>query len=381
MPDSAAFWSYVHADDAVDGGRVSQLGRDLVGNYEALTGDSVELFLDADTLHWGDEQREKIDDYLSNVAFFIPVITPRYFMRPECRRELQFFTRRAEGLGLQRLVMPILYIAVPGLDEGEPEDELMRTVKRFQWEPWGDLRFADRDSQSYRWSVARLAAELVTRVAELQTVDIVAAAHQLDDELLGSNDDDAPGLLEQLVATEEAIPRWVQTISELNESIQSIGTIVAAAQERMEQGDRQGRGFAARLTVSRDLAQALEQPVGRIEESGQSLVSDLHDIDTGVRIMVNQLPQELEGDPEALQTACETLESLRKLATAIDEAAGGVDTMVIAGAALERLSRDLRPPVRRLREGLTFMSEARQITQSWVASFEELALDCSEFER
>ena len=55
--------------------------------------------------------------------------------------------------------------------------------------------------------------------------------------------------------------------------------------------------------------------------------------------------------------------------------------MIVAGAGVENLSRDLRPTIRRLREGLTFMYEARQITQSWVTLFEELDLDCSSVEK
>jgi hypothetical protein len=91
MAEMLGFWSYVHADDEMDWGRISNLARDIVGHYEGLRAEKIELFLDRDDLHWGDQWRHKIDAALSNVAFFVPVITPRYFASAECRRELQFF--------------------------------------------------------------------------------------------------------------------------------------------------------------------------------------------------------------------------------------------------------------------------------------------------
>src|ERR1700741_4459468 len=95
MASSQGFWSYVHADDQADGGRISRLARDVVAQFEILTGEALELFLDRDAIQWGEAWRNRIDASLASVVFFIPVLTPRYFMSPECRRELQFFARKS----------------------------------------------------------------------------------------------------------------------------------------------------------------------------------------------------------------------------------------------------------------------------------------------
>src|SRR3954452_5800638 len=117
MANLEGFWSYVHADDEADQGRVAQLARDVVDQFKMLTGDEIDLFLDQDALEWGDRWKDKIDDSLASVAFFIPVITPRYFRSAECRRELQFFARRARELGVSELVLPLLYVDFPALHE------------------------------------------------------------------------------------------------------------------------------------------------------------------------------------------------------------------------------------------------------------------------
>lgn len=54
MTAAGGFWSYVHADDEADAGRVAQLARDVVAQFEMLTGEPIELFLDRDALAWGD---------------------------------------------------------------------------------------------------------------------------------------------------------------------------------------------------------------------------------------------------------------------------------------------------------------------------------------
>ena len=61
MANLQGFWSYVHADDETEGGRISCLARDVVSQVEMLTGEPLGLFLDKDAIKWGEEWRDKID--------------------------------------------------------------------------------------------------------------------------------------------------------------------------------------------------------------------------------------------------------------------------------------------------------------------------------
>ncbi len=150
MANLQGFWSYVHADDQAEAERISRLARDVAGQFEMLTGESLALFLDRDAVKWGEDWRDKIDSSLASVAFFIPVMTPRYFMSPECRRELQFFARRATNLGIKELVLPLLYVDVPALHDETATDDLIALVRTFQWEDWRELRFAELTDEGYR---------------------------------------------------------------------------------------------------------------------------------------------------------------------------------------------------------------------------------------
>jgi hypothetical protein len=70
MASYQGFWSYVHADDEAEGGRITSLARDLAAQFEMLTGEQLALFLDKDALQWGDDWQRQINSNLEGVAFF-----------------------------------------------------------------------------------------------------------------------------------------------------------------------------------------------------------------------------------------------------------------------------------------------------------------------
>ena len=179
MAQITGFWSYVHADDDAEGGRIALLSRDVASQFGLMTGETIELFLDVESVKWGDAWRDRIDSSIAAGVFFIPILTPRYFMSPECRRELQLFARRATQLGARELVLPLLYMDVPGLREDDPADELMALVKSFQWEDWTEVGLSEPQSESYRRGVRKLATRLVEANAQAERSNLAAAAADL----------------------------------------------------------------------------------------------------------------------------------------------------------------------------------------------------------
>jgi len=357
-------------------GRVTQLAKDIVAHYEAIKGERIALFLDRDDVHWGDQWRDKVDDTLQNVAFFIPVISRRYFMRPECRRELQFFAAKTEALGIRELILPILYIDVAELHEEEPTDPLMQLVKQIQWTPWLDYRFSDRESGAYRAAVHALAQELVRRVEIVERVDLVAAVKSVEESEAA---DGEAGTLDKMAALEAAMPRWTDTLDAIRHEIESIGELVSRGTADMEVGSKQGKAFAARLAVARRVAQELGGPVEKIETLGQSFATDLAEIDAGVRAIVETAAEQLSENPDPADVSefCAFTEVLRSLADSSREGLGSVENMIVAMRPVESMSKDMRPPLRRLRGSLTAMLEARDITASWVDLVDATGIDCA----
>lgn len=378
MTEWQGLWSYVHPDDQADGGRVSRLARDVTDQFQMLTGEKINLFLDADALKWGEDWRAKIDDSLSSIAFFIAVLTPRYFMSAECRRELQFFARRATSLGIKELVLPLLYVDVPRIHDASSPDDLMALVRTFHWEDWRDLRFMDTASEGYRRGVARLAARLVDANKQAETAVVVPPT--IAGDVTSKDDtDNAPGLIDRMAAAEEALPKWQEALQSLKSSIESIGQVMTEAKADVDRADAQSKGFAGRLVVARRVAGKLKEPVDRIWSDSNEFASQLHQVDDGLRALIEQAAAEVQGAPDSRPAVCEFFETIRQLSASAHEVLESVRQMIESIAPVESMSRDLRPPLRRLREGLTIMVEAQEVTDEWIQLIERAGVDCSDY--
>jgi hypothetical protein len=202
---AAGFWSYTHEDDMLDGGNILRLSRLIMEEYSLLSGEPLNLFVDRNDLAWGEEWRERIDSSLAETTFFIPVITPRYFKRPECRRELLEFAAKAEALGTEELLLPILYIETEGLSAESP-DEVVALVARTQYVDWRKNRLLEPNSREYRVAVNALAQRLLDvarKVAEIQ----------LKQELASDPEDDGiDGITDIVGQIETFLPDWLDVV-------------------------------------------------------------------------------------------------------------------------------------------------------------------------
>jgi hypothetical protein len=368
---AAGFWSYVRADDGAERGRIVDLAHDVVAQYELLTGESIELFLDRDNLQWGEAWREKIEKTLAAVAFFIPVLTPRYFQRKECRAELQQFAQKAEKLGVSELVMPILYVDVPGMHDPSPADDLMRLVRGFEWEDWTEHRLSDVDSAEYRTGVARLAARLVgaNRKAESGSTPIT-------EELQGEQEaEEQPGWLDQIAGGERDLPLWSQTMTEITAEVESLGKVMEAATAEVEAA---GASATGRIAVARNVAAKMLQPSQRILELGSRFALQLHSVDTTFRLLIERggLEAAASSDQSVRNQTCAFFMQVRALAEKGVAGLGQMRGMVDTLAPLEAASREFRPVVRTLTTGLTTMAEGADVMRGWLSLIEASPLNC-----
>ena len=384
MSAPGGFWSYVHADDDADLGRVVRLAKDVAAQYEAITAEPIELFLDKDALTWGDDWLERVDASLASIVFFIPVITPRYFRSIECRRELQTFAHRAESLGVAELILPLVYIDVTALHDADPQDEAVKLVKTYQWEDWRELRFEDPSSKDYRAAVAKLAQRLTAinqalaaraEIAEIAPEETADTGK--DPSRPPEGTDEVPGLLDLMAAAEEVMPKWSEVVVEVGELLEQLSSVVNGATADFERADRQGKGFAGRINVTRRLAGELSPIARRMDELGNEYTAHLYNVDPGVRAMLAagiaaaQEPQQKAG-------VCEFFSSVSGMSVAAASGVDGLRSMVKSMQPLESMSRDLRPRLRQLRQGLSLMIEGQAVTDEWARIIAKSGVDCGD---
>jgi hypothetical protein len=201
---AAGFWSYTHEDDKHEGGAIRRLEGRIREEYSLITGEEFTVFVDREDIAWGEQWKQRIDNALVTTTFFIPIVTPRYFQRPECRRELFEFARQSKSLGVTELICPILYVPVEGLGP-DHSDEAVALVARAQYESWTDLRLCDEQSSEHRRAVNRLA----TRLAEVaQEVGGRQAARESNQ----GEEDEKAGLVETIDEIRGLLPSWLETV-------------------------------------------------------------------------------------------------------------------------------------------------------------------------
>jgi hypothetical protein len=161
MANSTLFWSFTHADDTAEAGRIVRLAYGIVAQVGLLTGVTVRPFVDRETIKWGTPWRADIDQGLRQSRFFVPVLTPRYLQSRFCRNELIRFAGHATGLGLGRLVLPIKYtVDFDGWAPFSLSDPLAIMLADFQWEDFSTVRLSDESSGAWKQAVNVMAERI-----------------------------------------------------------------------------------------------------------------------------------------------------------------------------------------------------------------------------
>lgn len=158
------FWSYAHRDNDLDRGRIAELAKSISDEFELQTGNTLRMFVDENSLRWGDEWREGIDQSLDHCIFFIAIITPLYLQSEQCRREFLDFASQLRAGRQASVLLPILYSDIPLAADPGSEDEIVRIVRQTQWEDWRQLRLSESDSSQYRRKVAGMVSRIIAIV-------------------------------------------------------------------------------------------------------------------------------------------------------------------------------------------------------------------------
>jgi hypothetical protein len=378
MPDMAGegatgFWSYTHDDDAAGDNAIIRLARNVIAEFGVLTGESLELFVDRDSLEWGAAWEERLERALVGATFFIPIITPRYFQSQACRKELLKFRAEAHRSGLEQLLLPVYWVAVRELDaDGTPTDDAIALVAARQWEDLRGVRLVDESSAEYRTAVNRLA----TRLADItEQLTVTAAGGASASPLPGVNgetdEENEPGLVEILAAGEEAAPRLSEILDAMSEQISLIGSLMERATEEMARADARGAGFAGRLTATERLARSLSEPSDTIAELGSEYAGVLVTLDPAVLTLLDAAR---EASPEDAEPAAEFIDSIQGLGENADAALSSLSELVSAADEAATLSRTVRQPLRRMRAGLQGVLDGKSIIEEWKRRADDIDL-------
>ncbi|MEU7083781.1 toll/interleukin-1 receptor domain-containing protein [Streptomyces achromogenes] len=365
--DSAGFWSYTHRDDEIEDGRIQRLARKIANEFEGITAEELDVFIDKKNIKWGEEWRKRIDNALTGSVFFMPIITPRFLKSEECRREILHFAGHAKSLGLEELLLPILYFNVAELKEPDGTDEVVALVAQRQYEDWTKLRLEDEDSPAYRKAVNRLAVRLV-EILE-RTADVEPPPVTLTED---ADPDDEPGMLELMANAETALPSWANVMEKFGETAREIGERVILANDEMTEADARGAGFAGRLHIAQTLAEELKDPVNKMGELGRQYSADLLAVDPGVLGIIRLV--------EAEGITAENADQVQEFFDTVKTTAGQIRDMVRSARefsesldGISSLSKSMRAIVRKMRASLQAVVDGQAVLDEWERRIDEVS--------
>lgn len=365
MPTLKAFWSYTRRDDLAEAGKITELAHRIAEEYEMQTGDSIELFIDRDNIKWGEAFQDVISSKLSEVAFFVPVLTPNYFQSEACKKELSQFLEKTKEYGQSGIIAPILYVDFRGTIAEKAEPSLIDECIKLNWIDWTHLRLEEISSPPCRKAIATMAKRLVETNKELDEVSNENA-------LVASNPfKDEPGLLERMADMENTLPEMAETLHQIGIKSGNIGSIMESFAHKNFQGTQDS--FARRLQLSRTLAIEINDPSEDLLETTSKYMTQMRVVDAGMQVFLPQLgasnltaddKNELKPFAQSVigfaESSRENKEELRQINEAV--------------SAMNNLSRELKVPARRIEQAVRQISESIGITESWVQRMEDEGL-------
>lgn len=359
----SGFWSYVHADDAAERGRILRLCERVKEEFGLLTGEDLELFTDRTHISWGNKWRETLNDALTETTFLIAIVTPRFVRSRECRNEVLRFSQNAKARGVPELLLPILYTpSVDGLVE-DSDDEVMAALARTQWKPFGPLRLLDEEGEPYNIAVSELAQRLIEITNEVaskpEAIPLSSADEEGADEF---GEDDAPGLLDANAAIDTLLPEWRTTIDKLGELMRAMTEVTERHTPLVEKAAK--KGAPAQLFAARQYAIELTPVAEEFLATGQRYAEQAVEVDTNVLVILRDIAARPSEERKSGSSQI-MVNAIRELLHEGAEATASVGAFRSSVRGLAKLSKDVRRPVALIDKGVVAFFDGQRIIEAW----------------
>lgn len=355
-----AFFSYAHRDEENSQGKVTALARHLKREYEIQSGLTLNLFLDRDDLQWGDEWDRVIDSNLGFSAFLIPIITPTYLQRTECRKEFVAFHTAAAQTNSERFILPILFSSIP---EHRQDDEIFQIAQSLQWSDWAQLRLLDPSATEVAVEIHKMIKTLIARAEALSQVSLVLppdTSGGSPEDGGDGGDETAPGLQDKIAEAEVVLPEFAESVAQIGKTVAAIGESFTSATPHLTAA----KSFRDRVSIMHSLAEEIAPDIETMRNSAVNLDTFATRADPGLDALLDLIEEEGELDEES--------DGIVTLLKSILSAADGIGGMARAAqesrpqmAKIMVSSRDMRPQITKYLEGLDYVESASATIQVW----------------
>ena len=346
------FISYARDDDKGFDQAVQRLRTELASRFEAVTGSQLEVFLDRDSIGWGENWRTKITDAIAGSTLFIPILTMRYFNRPMCRDELSTFREAAIQRGASDLVLPIILAGEDQITANPNGDELIRAISELNWQSIEKAWESGYESSAWKQAVGRLVdglwkglqrAQVPLSQSEQLREDGQSTLETIDEQVLVDHFTELGGMFEAIspamTKLSEAFVRRLGSEDLANVDTRTRTRLLSALAVDIAEP---ARAIGA-------LGAAIEAKTTQLDSEYRALIAEMTDIDSEVsREQGKQLRANATANVGQLTEFLQTLEEAEK-------------TLRMAALANVNLRKALRP----LTDGIRSLATATEVMTSW----------------
>jgi TIR domain-containing protein len=348
------FISYTRMDNEIHDGVVDRFKREVSGRFEAATGSRLEVFLDRESIGWGERWRDKISEAIMGSTLFVPIITMRYFNSTPCREELSAFHSAAAQNGVPDLILPII-LAGSNQITSENSDDLVRVVAELNWQPIFNEFEAGYESSEWKRRIGQivrgLQAALERAEAQLSNQATVALPANSDTDILESTD---------MEVIETRLTELSGFFDELNPIMEQIS---AASTERFGGSNLGQMTPAQRGVLLAALANDLREPAASFGAKASDFESTTRQLDAEFRALVAEMysinPEETEDQLSSLRTQIgQSFADTQEAFNALDQVE---KAMRMAALGSVKLRKALSP----MTTGMRSLGTAIRIIMSW----------------
>jgi hypothetical protein len=356
------FVSYTHLDNEAFGGVVERVARDLNAIYSAKSGTELDLFVDRQSIGWGEDWRAAIRASVEQATFFIPIVTQRYFQSKHCCEELQAYYQSADVLGVTDLLLPIILMGASAIREDDPREEV-RIVERLQYMSIEDAWMAGFDSAEWRRAMVGIANALF---AAFERVEGHLIASPSDVTPTPSTYSGAPGLSETQVvpAAEADLGGLLETAEALQAKLQAAllashrFTSTATSALAGDLGSLPPSVMRSRLLVA---ANRMGQPSVELQQTTAEAYREVSRFDALLRAM--------QADLAETSVADDVAESMSQISSTVDfdSTLKGLREVSQLMRAFSGLSVPLRKSLAPAVNGVNALVKTLETVRSWAS--------------
>jgi hypothetical protein len=355
--DVSVFISYAHVDNDAMYGRIKEISKGTGQTYSALTGKSVKVFVDTDSIALGEEWRERIRSGLSSATILLAFISPAYMHSTACRGELRDFLSFLSQGGSSRLIIPLLLVERSRMDELFPDDDLWDSIVSLQYLSIDDMRFEDPGTGAWLAKIHKIAERVNEKLSE-QAQKGSAITPDIPD---GSVSDvgDPVGKYELIARLELEGPNLSTQVQKFGSLVEQFATIVNTATPEMTAAG----SFSQRLIVSRELAEKLGPVTEQSLATSEVMIKSITSMDPGVVAAIRLAKVASDRKTPEVQAF---IESIRFMANGIVEATSHLMTFEASIEEAKGYSSDLDKPLDTMQRSLLLVAEMNAIAERWL---------------